>query len=129
MQSMVASVMDLATLLTIQPGNRKRRRDGMKKCRFVSITGLLAIVLVFSVNAVHAAAGSLDPTFGNGGIVITPGGGGLVNDAVLQADAKIVVQGSFGVARFLSIGALDTSFGTSGFAQAPASADFGAVAL
>jgi uncharacterized delta-60 repeat protein len=93
------------------------------------ITGLLAIGLVFNVNAAHAAAGSLDPTFGNGGIVITPSGGGVVTDAVLQADGKIVVQGSFGVARFLSTGALDTSFGNGGFAQAPASADFGAVAL
>jgi uncharacterized delta-60 repeat protein len=53
----------------------------------------------------------------------------VVTDAVLQADGKIVVQGSFGVARFLSTGALDTSFGNGGFAQAPASADFGAVAL
>jgi uncharacterized delta-60 repeat protein len=101
----------------------------VKKYRLASITGLLAIVLVFNVNAAHAAAGSLDPTFGNGGIVITPSGGGVVEDAVLQADGKIVVQGSFGVARFLSDGAVDTSFGTGGFAQAPASANFGAVAL
>ena len=101
----------------------------MNKYRLALITGLLAIALVFNVNAAHAAAGSLDPTFGNGGIVITPSGGGVVTDAVLQADGKIVVQGSFGVARFLSDGAVDTSFGTGGFAQAPASADFGAVAL
>src|SRR6201993_4334405 len=100
----------MAYLPTIQPSNKENRRFGVNKYRLASITGLLAIVLVFSVNAAHAAAGSLDPTFGNGGIVITPGGGGVVNDAVLQADAKIVVQGSFGVARFLSDGAVDISF-------------------
>jgi uncharacterized delta-60 repeat protein len=89
----------------------------------------LSLGLVFATGPAHAAAGSLDPTFGNGGIVITPSGGGVVTDAVLQADGKIVVQGSFGVARFLSTGALDTTFGNGGFAQAPASADFGGVAL
>ena len=96
----------------------------MRKCRLASVIGLLAISLIFNVKSAHAAAGSLDPTFGNGGIVIVPGGG-IVNDALLQSDGKIVVQGAFGVARFLSDGALDTSFGSGGFAQASASADFG----
>ena len=83
----------------------------MNKYRLASITGLLAIALVFNVNAAHAAAGSLDPMFGNGGIVLTSSGGGVVTDAVLQADGKIVVQGQlWSAARFLSDGAVDTGF-------------------
>src|SRR5579862_2090367 len=79
-----------------------------------------------------AAAGSLDPTFGSGGVstITVPGNNtGVVNAAVLQADGKIVVQGSFGVARVLPSGAVDTTFGVGGFAQAPGSDNFGAVAL
>jgi uncharacterized delta-60 repeat protein len=95
----------------------------------LSVLAVFSLSLTFAALPAYAAAGTLDPTFGNGGIVITPNGGGVVNDAVLQADGRIVVQGSFGVARFLVDGAVDTSFGTGGFAQAPASANFGAVAL
>src|SRR5689334_21516759 len=101
----------------------------MRKVTLSMLAGLSLGLIVAAAGPAYAAAGSLDPTFGNGGIVVTPNGGGVVTDAVLQADGKIVVQGSFGVARFLSTGALDTSFGNGGFAQAPASADFGAVGL
>jgi len=69
--------------------------------------------------------GQLDSTFGNGGIVTLD----LESDSVdranvlrVQADRKILLGGyslrsmdtDFAVARFLSTGALDTSFGTNG---------------
>src|SRR6185437_9343002 len=37
----------------------------------------------------QAAPGSLDPTFGNGGKVLSPGGG--ATDAILQSNGDIVV--------------------------------------
>jgi uncharacterized delta-60 repeat protein len=60
--------------------------------------------------------GSLDPTFGNGGKVLTPGGG--ATDAILQPNGDIVVSGGFGVARYLPTGKLDTTFGSGGLASA-----------
>ena len=71
------------------------------------------------VNAQAAAAstpGSLDPAFGNGGKVLTPGGG--ATDAILQSNGDIVVSGGFGVARYLPTGKLDTTFGSGGLASA-----------
>jgi uncharacterized delta-60 repeat protein len=68
--------------------------------------------------------GSLDATFGSGGVVTTPIG--LTNDAanalVRQPDGKLVVAGqgwdgsryTFKLARYKANGSLDTSFGTSG---------------
>jgi uncharacterized delta-60 repeat protein len=68
--------------------------------------------MLFRLNA----NGTLDSTFGSGGIVNVAGFGffGLA----LQADGDIVTasqgQGSFQVARFKSDGTLDTSFGSGG---------------
>jgi hypothetical protein len=41
----------------------------MKKAKFHAIAGLLALGLVLGTNFVQAQAGTLDPTFGNGGTV------------------------------------------------------------
>src|SRR5690349_8853397 len=75
------------------------------------------------VNAQAAAAstpGSLDPTFGNGGKVLTDlgVGAGVPSDAVLQPNGDIVISGGFGVARFLPTGKLNTTFGSGGLASA-----------
>src|SRR6185437_16072880 len=74
------------------------------------------------VNAQAAAAstpGSLDPTFGNGGKVLTDlgVGAGVPSDAVLQPNGDIVISGGFGVARYLPTGKLDTTFGSGGLAS------------
>jgi uncharacterized delta-60 repeat protein len=71
-----------------------------------------------------STAGSLDPTFGRAGQVTTPFGGDDSDGmGALQPDGKIVVAGSvsepggadtIGLARYLSDGRLDTSFGSSG---------------
>jgi uncharacterized delta-60 repeat protein len=68
--------------------------------------------------------GSLDPTFGTGGIVTTPVGGGdsEAYGVALQPDGKIVAGGvatdsngnSSALVRYLPDGSLDTTFGTDG---------------
>ncbi|HEY0458629.1 MAG TPA: FG-GAP-like repeat-containing protein [Pyrinomonadaceae bacterium] len=69
--------------------------------------------------------GSLDQTFGSGGISVVPldGGGDGISDLVLQPDGKIVASGTLIqnnftvgclVARFNSDGSLDRTFGNGG---------------
>ncbi|MBV6499235.1 MAG: hypothetical protein CJBNEKGG_01686 [Prosthecobacter sp.] len=69
--------------------------------------------------------GSLDPGFGDDGIVLTTvGSGGEARAIILQPDGKIIVAGSasisgssdFVVVRHLSDGGLDPSFGSGGIA-------------
>ena len=72
--------------------------------------------------AAASTAGTLDPTFGKNGIVLTNQGFPVA--AVLQSNGDIVVavgSGSpgSGLARFLPNGATDTTFGNGGFAALP----------
>lgn len=71
------------------------------------------------------ADGSFDPTFGNGGVVLTAFPGGRSADGralALQPDGKLVVAGSvaangtqdLALARYLPDGSLDPSFGAGG---------------
>ena len=67
--------------------------------------------------------GSLDATFGNGGIVVNDFGQGLESyalEVIIQPDGKIIIAGEssyeFLVARYNSNGTLDTTFGGDGFA-------------
>jgi uncharacterized delta-60 repeat protein len=67
--------------------------------------------------------GSLDATFGNGGIVVNDFGHGLESyalEVIIQPDGKIIIAGEssyeFLVARYNSNGTLDTTFGDDGFA-------------
>jgi uncharacterized delta-60 repeat protein len=75
------------------------------------------------------SAGALDTTFGNGAGYVTTSissGNDIARVALIQPDGKIVATGeanpstgrSFAVARYNRDGSLDTSFGTSGTAQA-----------
>jgi uncharacterized delta-60 repeat protein len=82
--------------------------------------------------------GTLDPSFGNGGIVLTPVGDGAAGTAVaVQADQKIVVGGRAtiaGVPRFLLLrydasGTLDPGFGVGGIATLTLGSDAGVNAL
>jgi len=81
----------------------------------------LSFGLSFGINSALAAAGSLDPTFGKGRIAQTSGFSAIVfTTAALQSDGKIVIdltddettQFKGELVRYLSTGALDTSFGT-----------------
>src|SRR5262249_44643778 len=105
--------------------------EGRQIVRKSSFIGTL-LSLLFAATAFHnfafAAAGSLDPSFGQGGKVLTRlsiCGLSVCNanpaDAVLQADGKIVVAETFstslGAIRYLPAGHLDTGFGNGGMAQ------------
>ena len=73
-------------------------------------------ILVKAQAAAASTPGSLDPAFGNGGKVLSPGGG--ATDAILQSNGDIVVSTGSGVARFLPTGQLDATFGSGGLASA-----------
>lgn len=70
----------------------------MKKRKLLSITGLIAIGLVFGVNFAQAQAGTLDPSFGTGGTVTTNFGGVSVSPltAIEQSNGNIAVVTSLG---------------------------------
>jgi uncharacterized delta-60 repeat protein len=85
--------------------------------------GNSSAVGVFSVNfalARYNANGTLDPTFGTGGTVLTSFGGPLsaAADVAVQPDGKIVAVGiagsDFGTARYNANGTLDSAFGVGG---------------
>jgi uncharacterized delta-60 repeat protein len=97
----------------------------MKKAIFHTIAGLLTLGLAFGVNFAQAQAGTLDPTFGNGGIVTTSFGNGSAGVGSFEqsnGDIVAVAQVDFvdnegtgiGLVRYTSTGALDTTFGTDG---------------
>lgn len=80
-----------------------------------------------AVVARYLSTGALDATFGSGGIVQTPSpdtsgalGSGIVqmSDVELDATGAIVIAGAFGthvgLARYLTTGTLDPTFGTGG---------------
>ncbi len=106
----------------------------MKNATLLTLTGLLAIGLMFGVNLAQAqsiggGAGTLDPRFGTGGTVTTifTGAGSPVMlpiGAAQQASGDIVVLSQFdlvedegtqiGLTRYTAAGHLDTTFGTQG---------------
>ena len=88
---------------------------------------LAIIILLLSLplsSATHAAAGDLDPSFGNGGKVTTNFSRfDLCNDIALQADGKILAAGAsisfdldpdFLLVRYNTDGSVDTTFGSGG---------------
>ena len=91
--------------------------------KFIGI--LLGLILAFTeVSSAQAAAGSLDKSFGNDGVVITDFGGSsdISEDIVVQSDGKILVSGfssdgkqtDFALARYNPDGSLDAAFGAGG---------------
>jgi uncharacterized delta-60 repeat protein len=94
---------------------------------------LVCAALLSSSTLMMAQAGSLDPTFGIGGIVTTPGTCTAVATAI-QTDGKILVAGSIspcsqfggglGLARYNTNGSLDTTFGTGGIVSNTATQAF-----
>jgi uncharacterized delta-60 repeat protein len=94
-------------------------------CTVVNGTGRMSIANVTNV-AVHcttiAEPSGLDPTFGSGGRVSTPVGGGQAQAVVIQPGDEIVTAGwrtagagtDFALTRHDSSGNLDRRFGTNG---------------
>ncbi len=81
--------------------------------------------VICTMPAFASGPGDLDPTFGSGGVVTTPGGsnhGGAAYALVLQPDGKLVAAGQywngadwdFGLVRYNPDGSLDTTFGNAG---------------
>ncbi len=66
--------------------------------------------------------GTLDASFGTGGIVTTPGSCGSVMDLVVQPNGRIVAAllcAGVGIARYLPDGSPDAGFGTGGVTEVP----------
>ncbi|HEY2389171.1 MAG TPA: hypothetical protein VGK30_19645 [Candidatus Binatia bacterium] len=72
----------------------------------------------------YAADGTLDPSFGTGGLVTSNPGLNSATALVIQSDGKLVVSGDslfcckLSVARYLPSGTLDSTFGLGGVASA-----------
>ena len=93
-----------------------------KRILFVFV---LILTISFSLTA-QAAPGDLDPSFGNGGKVITDINGlsNVARSIAIQSDGKIILGGlartsastpvKFALARYNLDGSLDTTFGTGG---------------
>jgi uncharacterized delta-60 repeat protein len=88
---------------------------------------VVALGILGASTATFAQAGSLDPTFGNGGIVETSPLSQFAG-AALATDGDIVVAGAAGssaaIVRYLPNGALDPSFGTNGIVTLPPPSNF-----
>src|SRR5205823_12601729 len=90
----------------------------------LSFLVLLLALLFFAAHSARAAAGDLDPRFGNGGVVQTDFA--QTDDYVfavgMQPDGKIIVSGQSGIypdlhsalVRYNRNGRLDSTFGTGG---------------
>ena len=97
----------------------------MKRVTFHTIATLLALGLMCCSNLAQAQAGSLDTTFGAGGIVTTSFADGVAGVGAFEqsnGDIVAVAQVNFvnnagtgiGLVRYTSAGELDTTFGTNG---------------
>ncbi|RPJ23986.1 MAG: hypothetical protein EHM33_19275 [Chloroflexi bacterium] len=95
----------------------------LNKMQHAAFVLILVATLIVSTSAL-AAGGTLDPTFGTNGVVVTDLGGSSDTgiNIVLQPDGKIIMVGttnypSFGtsiITRYNPNGTLDTTFGASG---------------
>ncbi len=99
--------------------------------RLATLLGLALLALGplgVSSAATIPLAGTLDPSFGSGGVVTQTRG--FVGAMAVQVDGKVVAAGDIAgdslVARYLPNGSLDSSFGTGGFAETslPSTAKF-----
>jgi uncharacterized delta-60 repeat protein len=108
-------------MLSSLPLNISRRRKPTSV-----LASLTFLFLLFNLSAAAAAPGDLDPTFGNGGVTVSPGTDYFAARSVaVQPDGKIVaggvsapggfnINGRFTLIRYLPNGSFDTSFGTNG---------------
>jgi uncharacterized delta-60 repeat protein len=105
----------------------------MHSWRSITVAGLAALGLAGGLTvsvstAAYAQAGTLDQSFGTGGIATTSFDGPIPVAAALQSNGQIVVAAglyntpaateSFGLFRYNANGTLDSTFGTGGIASA-----------
>jgi competence ComEA-like helix-hairpin-helix protein len=108
------------------PCNFREEYKMSQKFVRTSIAVLLGLTVAFGVFPARAADGTLDSTFGNGGIVTTDIGENddLGLDVERQPDGRIIMAGTssnadgtdndFGLVRYNPDGSLDTTFDTDG---------------
>lgn len=89
-----------------------------------TLVAVTAAALAGGTAAAHAAPGELDPTFGDGGVVLTDLGTTTFEGLEVQPDGKVVVLDSGfdpqlyqRVLRFMPDGTFDPSFGGDGLAE------------
>jgi uncharacterized delta-60 repeat protein len=84
------------------------------------VAGLLCLAGMLGAGPALAAAGTLDPSFGQGEIVTLSLPSSIANDAVLQPeDGKIVIATIGSIVCLLPNASLDQQFGSGGVAQSP----------
>jgi len=105
---------DLAFDLVVRPDGRIVVCGGTRR---LSLSGQMGI-------AQYDSSGTLDPTFGSGGVAITSfGTSGSPRAMALQVDGRVVLVGTVGsgatpaLARFDASGALDPTFGVGGLVE------------
>ena len=105
--------------------DRRSRLSLDTKGLFMKKSLFIFLLIGCSIFSIAQPAGSLDISFGNGGKVVSSFSTGIeeAKAAILQEDGKIVVAGfaqfaatgkDFLVARYLTDGTLDNTFGTNG---------------
>ena len=105
--------------------DRRSRLSLDSKGLFMKKSLFIFLLMGCSIFSIAQPAGSLDISFGNGGKVVSSFSTGIeeAKAVVLQEDGKIVVAGfaqfaatgkDYLVARYLTDGALDNTFGTNG---------------
>ena len=93
----------------------------VKKRTVAALTGALALGLVVAVGsasaAVAGAAGSLDPTYGTGGVALIPGDNSFIGGATFAANGDLLIAEGSGVVAVRPNGTPDIGFGSGGFAS------------
>jgi uncharacterized delta-60 repeat protein len=114
--TMISKILFTSTLPTLVFHNLAKSVTSRKRLAL----GISLVVFALPASLM-AQAGTLDPQFGNGGIVFTANT--VANAGALQADGKILVAGSIstvqnseqpGLLRYNTNGTLDSGFGASG---------------
>src|SRR6476661_7969144 len=123
----------LAGVRILVPPANQGAQTMQKKLGVTILTAILAVALATAASAVGGSAGTLDPTFGNGGTVMTSFGQ-LTEEGhavVVQPDGRIVAGGlssgptaDFALARYLPDGQPDSSFGNGGKVLTPFPGEF-----
>jgi len=92
-----------------------------KRLRDMAVAAVMALLgLSLAGSAASAAtggAGSLDPTFGTGGVALVTGAGSFIGGATFASNGDILIALGSGVERLNPNGTPDTSFGSGGFAS------------
>jgi uncharacterized delta-60 repeat protein len=121
-------VINVATVLSQSPQACLINSIALQTDGKIVAGGLRAGALDNFALARYNTDGTLDSSFGTGGVVVTnvsPGHSSDISSIVLQSDGKIVAAGylsfvrTFALARYNTDGTLDSSFGTGGLVVGP----------